>query len=76
MLCEEATAEGAEPFPDGLLVVGADLHAEFVGLVVGLLDEGLLGEVKNLGGTESEAQEVIEEEVVELVRSDEVFGLL
>ena len=38
--------------------------------------EGMLGQEENLSRPEAEAQHIIKEEVVQLVRSHEVFGLL
>ena len=38
--------------------------------------EGMLGQHEDLGWTEAQAQQVVEEEVVELVGTYEVFGLL
>ena len=62
LLREEAAQEGDEPLLYG-------------GVVVDTL-EGTLCEHIDARGTETETQEVVEEEVVELVRSYEVFGLL
>ena len=59
---EEAAAEGLKPFLNGLAVV--------------FVAEGLLCEQEDLGRTEAEAHEIVEEEIVKLVGSDEVFGLL
>lgn len=62
LLLEEAAKEGLQPVVDGVVVVDAV--------------EGVEGEEEELLGRETEAQEMIEEEIVQFVRSDEVFCLL
>ena len=62
MLVEEASAEGGEPLLDDLVVV--------------LAIKGMFGKIENLLRRETVADEVVDEEVVKLVRAYEVFGLL
>ena len=62
LLGEETAAEGLKPLLDNLFVVETG--------------ESFGGHAENLGRTEAKAQEIIQEEVVQLVRSHQVFGLL
>ncbi len=62
LLLEEAAEEGVEPFLDRGLVVDAC--------------EGFLRQEKDFGRMGTEAQEMVEEEVVQFVRADQVLCLL
>ena len=53
---------------DGLFIVSSGLGVSSI--------EGMLGKFHDLGRTETETEEIIEEEIVQLVWSHEVFGLL
>ena len=73
LLVEETANKCLEPLLDGLLIVGirivvADFHALQLGI-----DKRLLCQHVNLGRTESETQEVIEEEIVQLVWAHQVL---
>ena len=62
MLVEEAATERRQPFLNRLLIV--------------FLPKGMSSQEEYLGGTEAETEEVIQEEVVQLIRSHQVFRLL
>ena len=76
LLVEETANKCLEPFLDSLLIVGIRIVvADFHTLQLGI-DKRLLSQHVNLDWTETEAQEVIEEEIVQLVWSHQVFRLL
>ena len=45
-------------------------------IIVSLYTEGMTSKHEELGRTESETQEMIEEEVVQLIRTNQIFRLL
>ena len=77
LLSEETSAECCEPVEYGFFVVKSDRFVYSLNIVVLLCSaESMTGQEENLRRLESVAQEVVEEEVVEFVGADKVFGLL